>query len=174
MYVLHSAMYLGAFATQIQILCRIYAFSCHGAAVLSLFGTKYCVHGRQIFHGPGGVGDDLGMIQEHYIYCALISYNISFTSVLAWVLSCFRCVQLCVTLWTATCQAPLSMRFSRQEYWSGLPCRALLQGIFPTQGSNLHLLSLPALIGRFFTARSTWKPILDHQALDPRGWKLLP
>ena len=31
-------------------------------------------------------------------------------------------------------------RFSRQEYWSGLPC--LLQGIFPNQGSNPHLLCL--------------------------------
>ena len=31
-------------------------------------------------------------------------------------------VQLCVTPWTAACQAPLSMGFSRQEYWSGLPC----------------------------------------------------
>ena len=30
------------------------------------------------------------------------------------------CVQLFVTLWTATCQAPLSLGFSRQEYWSGL------------------------------------------------------
>ena len=34
----------------------------------------------------------------------------------------------------------LSMDFSRQEYWSGLPF--LLQGIFPIQGSNLHLLHL--------------------------------
>ena len=31
------------------------------------------------------------------------------------------CVQLFATLWTVVCQAPLSMRFSRQEYWSGLP-----------------------------------------------------
>ena len=31
-------------------------------------------------------------------------------------------VQLFVTLWTAVHQAPLSMGFSRQEYWSGLPC----------------------------------------------------
>ena len=37
-------------------------------------------------------------------------------------------------------QAPLSMGFSRQEYWSGWPC--LFQGIFLTQGSNLHLLHL--------------------------------
>ena len=37
------------------------------------------------------------------------------------MLSQFRNVQLCATLWTAACQAPLSMGFSRQEYWSGLP-----------------------------------------------------
>ena len=34
----------------------------------------------------------------------------------------FSRVQFCVTPWTAACQAPLSMRFSRQEYWSELPC----------------------------------------------------
>ena len=38
------------------------------------------------------------------------------------VLICFSCVWLCVTLWIVACQAPLSMGFSRQEYWSGLPC----------------------------------------------------
>ena len=35
-----------------------------------------------------------------------------------------------VTLWTLDCQAPLSMGFSRQEYWSGLPC--------PPPGNLLH------------------------------------
>ena len=38
------------------------------------------------------------------------------------VLSCFSCVQLFVTLWTVAQQVPLSMGFSKQEYWSGLPC----------------------------------------------------
>ena len=38
------------------------------------------------------------------------------------MLSCFSCVWLFVTLWTVACQAPLFMGFSRQEYWSGLPC----------------------------------------------------
>ena len=33
----------------------------------------------------------------------------------------FTCVRLCATPWTVPCQAPPSMRFSRQEYWSGLP-----------------------------------------------------
>ena len=38
------------------------------------------------------------------------------------MLTCFSCVQLFVTLWTVAPQAPLSIGFSRQEYWSGLPC----------------------------------------------------
>ena len=44
----------------------------------------------------------------------------------------------CATPWTVAHQAPLSMGFSRQEYWSGWTCPP--QGIFPTQGSNPHLL----------------------------------
>ena len=47
------------------------------------------------------------------------------------VLSHFSRVQLFESIWTAARQAALSTGFSRQEYWSGLPC--LLQGIFPTQ-----------------------------------------
>jgi len=43
-------------------------------------------------------------------------------------------VQLFETPWTVACQAPLSMGFSRQEYWSGLPY--LLQGIFSAQVLN--------------------------------------
>ena len=47
---------------------------------------------------------------------------------------------------TVPCQAPLSMEFPRQEYWSELsfstPEGLLCQGIFPTQGSNQNLLCL--------------------------------
>ena len=38
------------------------------------------------------------------------------------LLSCYSHVWLFVTQWSIALQAPLSMRFSRQEYWSGLPC----------------------------------------------------
>ena len=38
------------------------------------------------------------------------------------MLSCFSCVWLFATPWIVAPQAPLCMRFSRQEYWSGLPC----------------------------------------------------
>ena len=55
------------------------------------------------------------------------------------VLSHFSHVQFCATLWTKTHQAPLSMGFSRQEYWSGLPC-LLHQELF----TEWYLLYLPA------------------------------
>ena len=41
---------------------------------------------------------------------------------LACMLRCFSRIRLFMTLWTVSCQAPLSMGFSRQEYWMGLPC----------------------------------------------------
>ena len=58
-------------------------------------------------------------------------------------------VQLFVTPWIVARQVPLSMEFSRQEYWS---CHSLLQGIFPTQGLNLHLLH--GQVGSFILHRS--------------------
>ena len=54
---------------------------------------------------------------------------------------CVPCrVQLFATPWTAALEAPLSMEFSRQEHWSGLPLPS--PGIFLTQRSNLPLLCL--------------------------------
>ena len=38
-----------------------------------------------------------------------------------YVVQLLSCVQLTVTPWTVACQAPLSMGFTKQEYWSGLP-----------------------------------------------------
>ena len=49
-----------------------------------------------------------------------------------------RCVRLFATPWTVVYQAPLSMGFSRQEYWSGLPFPP--PGDFPDPGSNPGLL----------------------------------
>ena len=62
-------------------------------------------------------------------------------------------VQLLTTPWTVSCQAPLSMEFSRQEYWSGLPFPPLRNlsnpGIEP---------KAPALAGRFLTTEPPGKP----------------
>ena len=65
------------------------------------------------------------------------------------VSSHFSCVWLFVTLWTVAHQAPLSMGFFRQEYWSGLPCPA--PGDLPDQRIAPTSLMSPAVAGRFFT-----------------------
>ena len=56
-----------------------------------------------------------------------------------------RCVQLFVTPWTVAHQAPLSMEFSGQEYWSGFPRNLHDPGIKPTSCAS------PALAGAFFS-----------------------
>ena len=61
------------------------------------------------------------------------------------LLGCFSHVQLCVTL-TVARQSPLSMEFCMQEYWGGF--HALLQGMFPTQGSNAGLLQCRQILYR--------------------------
>ena len=73
---------------------------------------------------------------------------ISLWETVAWrtrvcALSRFSYVWLCVTLWTRAHQAPLSMGFSRQEYWSGLLCH--LPGDLPEPGLELTSLTSPAL-----------------------------
>ena len=59
------------------------------------------------------------------------------------------------TPWTITCQAPLSMGFSRQEYWSGLPFSS--SGDLPTRQVKPISLMSPALVGGFFTSTVTWE-----------------
>ena len=69
------------------------------------------------------------------------------------VLSHFSCVQLHATLQTGAHQTPLSMGFSRREYWSGLPFPS--PGYLPDPGIEPTSLTCSALVGRFFTARAT-------------------
>jgi len=74
-----------------------------------------------------------------------------------YVLSCFSHVQLFVTPWTVACRllwAPLSMGFSRQEYWSGLPLPSA--GDLPDPGTEPAFLEV--LAGRFFTAETPVMP----------------
>ena len=59
------------------------------------------------------------------------------------------CVWLFATPWAVASQAPLSMGFSRQEYWGGLSCPPT--GDIPDPGIEPASLASPALAGRFFT-----------------------
>ena len=78
------------------------------------------------------------------------------------MLKAFACMptkslQLCPTFatpWTVAHQTPLSMGFSRQEYWSGLPCPP--PGDLPNPGIEPMSLMSPALAGKFFTTGTTW------------------
>ena len=60
-----------------------------------------------------------------------------------------------MTTWIVAHQAALSMRFSRQEYWSGLPFPSPEN--LPHPGTELVSLTSPALAGEFFTTSATWE-----------------
>ena len=64
-------------------------------------------------------------------------------------------VQLFATLWTVAHQAPLSMGFSRQGYWSGLPHPP--PGDLPNPGIEPESVMSPALAGGFLNASTTWE-----------------
>ena len=85
----------------------------------------------------------------------------------ACMLSCFSCFRLFATLCkefaTVAYQDPLSMGFSRQEYWSGLPFPP--PGDLPDPGIKP---ASPALAGGFFTPRATW----ESSAFIYLSWKL--
>ena len=71
------------------------------------------------------------------------------------MLSHFSSVHPFETSWTVVPQAPLSMGFPRQEYWSGLPCPA--PGDLPDSEIAPMSLKSPVLTGGFFTTSATWE-----------------
>ena len=74
-----------------------------------------------------------------------------------------------MTLWTVALEAPLSVGFSRQEYWSGLPFAT--PGDLPDPGIEPVSLTSPALAGGFFTTSITWEAhltlMLPNSVLAP-------
>ena len=80
------------------------------------------------------------------------------------MLGCFSGAGLFATPWTIAFQAPLSMEFSRQAYWNGVP--------FPTPGDRPHpgikptslvyLVSL-ALAGKLFTPSTMWEALREGE-----------
>ena len=77
------------------------------------------------------------------------------------MLSRFSHFRLCATPWTAARQAPLSMEFSRQEYWSGLPFSSPED--LPDPGIKPASLRSPALAGGFFTTSSMRISLLGYE-----------
>ena len=84
------------------------------------------------------------------------------------VLSHFSSVCLFVTLWAVAWQPPLSMGFSRQEYWSGVSCPP--PGDLPHPGTESVSLRSSALAGRFFTTSNTWEAhLILYIKLNSKG-----
>ena len=81
-------------------------------------------------------------------------------------------VRFFATPWTVALQAPLSMGFSRREYWAGLPFP--FPGDLPHPGIELTCLKSPALAGRFFTTGTTCKAPGNHlwSLLFPQSYTL--
>ena len=77
------------------------------------------------------------------------------------VLSCFNRDRLSKTPRTVACQAPLSMGFSRQESWSGLPHPPLVD-LYDLGVESASLLS-PDLAGGFFITNATWEVLKTVQ-----------
>ena len=73
-------------------------------------------------------------------------------------------VRLFATPWTVAHQAPLSMGFSSQEYWSGLPCPPPRD--LPNPGIEPTSLTSPALAGRFSTNSATWEALIRGMAVQ--------
>ena len=89
------------------------------------------------------------------------------------MLSRFSLVWLFAILWTVAHQAPRSMGFSTQQYWSGLLFP--IPGDLPDPGMEPTSLVSPALTGWFFTTRATWEaPSWLYEGtrdlLWPMGW----
>ena len=82
------------------------------------------------------------------------------------ILSCFRRVWLSVTLWTVASQCSLSVRFSRQQYWSRLPFPP--PGYLHDPGIKPASPESPVLAGGFFTHWAIWealkKPVLKDRS----------
>ena len=89
-----------------------------------------------------------------------------------WYYACVhpKSLQSCLTVTPCTIahQAPLFMGFSRQEYWSGLPCSP--PGAFPNPGIEPTSLTYPALAGEILTTSITWEV---HWSYKPRRIKLV-
>ena len=116
-------------------------------------GKNTEVSNRSLFQGIFPTqGLKLGLLN-----CRQILYHSSHQrslifSLCVCVLSCFSCVRLCNTVNLAR-QTPLSMGFSRHQYWNGLPCPP--PGDLPNSGvQSMSPLTSPAVAGRFLNLNS--------------------
>ena len=76
-------------------------------------------------------------------------------------------------LWTVVCQASLSLEFSRQEYWSGLPCSPLVD--LPNQGIEPICLTLAGFlpVAPPRLGEKPWQPGLQWCSGGSKKWLIM-
>ena len=124
-----------------------------------------------LFHVMKSGGRSPGLIRRCHKVKKDSGIFFSSTSIIlaSCMLSCFSHFWFFVTLWTTSCQAPLSMGFSRQEYWTGLPF--LSPGDLPDPGVKLWS---PALLMDSLSSEPPGTPLLalahglDPEIMNPR------
>ena len=143
---------------------------------------------RPPLHRPSGAGSalcprrhQLPLISGRLCFLFFFSRGWLHLSIQVWAPVCV-CVcsvaQLCPTLCNPIAysphQTPLSMEFSRQGYWSGLPFPS--SGHLPDSGIEPMSPVSPALSGRFFTSSPTWEALGSNEASPNSLWEghLLP
>ena len=118
-----------------------------GLACITAFRVKRPLDGIYLW-SPKAANDIISLFsitQEYSAVCVCMCM---------YVLSRFSCVWLFATPWTIACQAPLSVSFSRQEYWSGWPCPPP-GGLPNPEIEPLCILHWQA--GYLFTITATWE-----------------
>ena len=100
-----------------------------------------------------GVKDNFMVVQAHKKRFS--EQILPASQVYACMLTCFSHVQLFVTLWTVVRQVTLSMAFSRQKYWNGLPCTPPGDLLYPA--TEPASLTSPTLAIGIFTTNDTWE-----------------
>ena len=106
---------------------------------------------RKRFYYIGVKEKNFNQVYRGVIYIQWIPSSLVYC--VMWGAESLNCVRLFVTPWTVDHQAPLSMGFYRQEYWSGLPIPS--PGALPNPGIEP---ASPAPAGRFFTTELPGKP----------------
>ena len=118
-----------------------------GLACITAFRVKRPLDGIYLWSpkAANGIISLFSITQEYSAVCVCMCM---------YVLSRFSCVWLFATPWTIACQAPLSVSFSRQEYWSGWPCPPP-GGLPNPEIEPLCILHWQA--GYLFTITATWE-----------------
>ena len=101
------------------------------------------------------------LLQHHRSKASILRCSAFFTVQLSHP---YSHIQLFATLWTTSHQAPLSLGFSRHEYWSGLPCS--FPGDLPDPGIEPVSLTSLAMAGVLFTISTTWETLRYHRHIQ--------